>query len=207
MHIQFLGLSSFKFTTKDAVVITDPYGKDSGLAQPRGNADVVILAEKENPLYNGFSSLSGDPFIIDSPGEYDVKGVTVTGIPLKQANGYVTIYLIESEDIKILNLTHIKEFNIKEDELEDLGEIDVLIIPVGGESVIDASRAAKIVNQIEAKVVIPSHYADTSLGLKLDGVEHFTKEMGGKAETLDKIILKKKDLAASEETKVIILTN
>lgn len=206
MHIQFLGLSSFKFTTKDAVVITDPYGKDSGLAQPRGNADIVILAEKENPLYSGFSSLSGEPFMIDSPGEYDVKGVTVTGTPLKQSNGYVTIYLIESEDIKILNLTHIKEFNIKEDELEDLGEIDVLIIPVGGESVIDASRAAKIVNQIEAKVVIPSHYADKDLNLKLDGIEHFTKEMGGKTETLDKIILKKKDLATSEETKVIILT-
>ncbi len=206
MHIQFLGLSSFKFTTKDAVVVTDPYGKESGMTPPRGNADIVILAEKTNPLYSSFSSLSGEPFMVDSPGEYDVKGVTVTGIPLKQEGGYITVYLIESEDIKILNLTHIKDFTIKEDELEDLGEIDVLLIPVGGESVIDASRAAKIVNQIEAKIVIPSHFADPSLKLKLDTIEHFTKEMGGKAESLDKIILKKKDLAGSEETKVIILT-
>lgn len=206
MHIQFLGLSSFKLTTKDAIVVTDPYGKESGMTPPRGNADIVVLAEKTNPLYSGFSSLSGEPFMVDSPGEYDVKGVTVTGIPLKQEGGYVTVYLIESEDIKILNLTHIKDFNIKEDELEDLGEIDVLLIPVGGESVIDASRAAKIVNQIEAKIVIPSHFADPALTLKLDTIEHFIKEMGGKAETLDKIILKKKDLAGSEETKVIILT-
>ncbi len=206
MHIQFLGLSSFKFITKDAVVVTDPYGKESGLTPPRGNADIVVLAEKTNPLYSSFSSLSGEPFMVDSPGEYDVKGVTVTGIPLKQENGYVTVYLVESEDIKILNLTHIKDFNIKEDELEDLGEIDVLIIPVGGESVIDASRAAKIVNQIEAKIVIPSHYAAPGLKVKSDGIEHFTKEMGGKTETLEKIILKKKDLIGTEETKVIILT-
>lgn len=207
MHIQYLGLSSFKFTTKDAVVITDPYGKESGLTPPRGNADMVILAQNTNPLYSSYGSLSGDPFLITSPGEYDKSGVTVTGIPLKQGDVYITIFLIESEDIKILNLTHIQDFNIKEDELEDLGEIDVLIVPTGGESVIDASKAAKIVNQIEPKIVIPSHYAGESLKLKLEPIDRFVKEMGGKAETMEKIILKKKDLAASEEIKVIILTS
>jgi hypothetical protein len=206
MHIQYLGLSSFKFTTKDAVVVTDPAGKESGLTQPRGNADVVVLAESNNPTYSGYTSLSGEPFLITSPGEYDVKGVTVTGIPLKQGDGYVTVFLLESEDIKVLNLAHIKDFNISEDELEALGDIDVLILPVGGESVMDASSAAKVVNQIEPKVVIPSHYAGEGLKLKLNPVDRFTKEMGGKAENMEKIILKKKDIAASEETKVIILT-
>lgn len=207
MHIQYLGLSSFKFITKDATVITDPYGKESGLTPPRGNADLVILAEKENTLYSSFGSLSGEPFLVDSPGEYDKSGVTITGIPLRQGDGYITIFLVESEEIKLLNLTHIKEFNIKEDELEDLGEIDILILPVGGDTVLDASQAAKVVNEIEPKVVIPSHFATEGVKLKLDPVDRFVKEMGGKAETLDKVILKKKDFTNSEDTKLIILTS
>ena len=207
MHIQFLGLSSFKFTTKDAIVITDPTGKESGLTPPRGNADMVILAESNNPLYSSAGSLSGTPFTITSPGEYDKSGVTVAGIPLKQNGSYVTVYLVESEDIKILNLAHIKEFTISEDDLESLGEIDVLILPVGGHSVLDANEAAKVVNQVEPKIVIPSHYANEGITLELDGVEKFVKSMGGKAETLDKLILKKKDIATSEETKTIILTS
>lgn len=207
MHIQLLGLSSFRLTTKDATVITDPFGKESGLTPPRGQADIVILAESANSLYSTYSSLSGEPFIINSPGEYDLKGVTVSGIPLKQEGGYITIFLIESEDVKLLNLAHIRDFNISEDDLEGLGEIDILLLPVGGETVLSANSAAKIVNQVEPKIVIPSHFASSGITLKLDSVERFTKEMGGKAETLDKLIVKKKDLAASEETKVIILTN
>jgi L-ascorbate metabolism protein UlaG (beta-lactamase superfamily) len=207
MHIQYLGLSSFKFTTKEAVVITDPYGKESGLTPPRGNADIVILAEPKNSLYSSFGSLSGEPFYIPNPGEYDVKGVTVTGIPLKQESGYVTIFLLESEDIKILNLTHCKDFTINQDELEALGEIDILITPVGGESVLGASAAAKVVNQIELKIVIPSHYLTGNTKLKLDPLERFIKEMGGKADTQEKLVIKKKDLANSEDTKLVILSN
>lgn len=206
MHIQYLGLSSFKLITKEAVVVTDPYSKESGLASPRGTVDVLVLSEPKNPLYSSYSSLSGEPFIISSPGEYDVKGVTVTGIPLLQNENYVTVFLIESEGIKILNLAHIQNFNIAEDELEDLGDIDILILPVGGNAVLDASVAAKIVNQVEAKMVIPSHFSTEGIKLKLDEVSKFVKEMGGKAETLDKIIVKKKDFTDSEETKVVILT-
>ncbi len=206
MHIQYLGLSSFKFTTKDAVVVTDPTGKDSGLTPPRGNADIVILADEQNKLYNAYQSLSGEPFIIPNPGEYDIKGVTVTGIPIKQDGGFVTVYLIESEDLKILNLTHIKEFTMKEDELEALGEIDVLILPVGGESVLGATTAAKLVNQIDPKIVIPSHYQQEGVTLQLEPLERFVKEMGGKAETVEKLVLKKKDLANIETAKVIIIS-
>ena len=206
MHIQYLGLSSFKFTTKDAVVVTDPTGKDSGLTPPRGNADIVILADEQNKLYNAYQSLSGEPFIIPNPGEYDIKGVTVTGIPIKQDGGFVTVYLIESEDLKILNLTHIKDFTMKEDELEALGEIDVLILPVGGESVLGATTAAKLVNQIDPKIVIPSHYQQEGVTLQLEPLERFVKEMGGKAETGEKLVLKKKDLANIETAKVIIIS-
>lgn len=204
MQIQYFGLSSFKITTKEAVIITDPFHKDSGLTPPRGAADVLILAEKNSKLYSSISGISGEHFDITDPGEYDVKGVTVTGIPLKQEGKYVTVFLIESEDIRILNLTHIHEFNMKEDELESLGDIDILILPVGGNTVMSASVASKAVNEIEPKIVIPSHYKMKELISDLDSLEKFVKEMGGKKEEMEKLMIKKKELT-EEGTKLIIL--
>ncbi len=204
MQIQYFGLSSFKISTKEATVITDPFDKKSGLTPPRGAADILILAEKTNPLYSATSGVSGTPFLMEDPGEYDVKGVTVTGIPLKQGDRYVTVYLIESEGIRILNLTHINEFTMKEEEIEELGEIDVLIVPVGDEGVMDPAHAGKVVNEIEPKIVIPSHYQISGLTTKAEKVDKFIKEMGGKSESMEKLSLKKKDLVA-EETKLIIL--
>ncbi len=208
MQIHYFGLSSFKIITKDATAITDPFDKQSGLTPPRGAADCLLLAEKTNPLYNATSGISGEPFLMSDPGEYDVKGITVTGIPLKQDEGdktrYVTTYLIESEDIKILNLTHIREFTMDKDDLEGLGDIDILILPVGGNSVMTAKDAAKVVLEIEPKIVIPSHYEIAGLSLPYDKLETFIKEMGGKSETMEKLIIKKKDIPV-ENTKVIVI--
>lgn len=215
MQIQYFGLSSFKISTKDAVVITDPFHKDVGLTPPRGQADILIMADKTDKRYSAISGISGEPFLMDTPGEYDLKGVAVTGIPLKQEDKNVSVFLIESEDMRVLNLTHIKEWNMKEEELESLGEIDILILPVGGNTVLSASQASKIVNEIEPKIVIPSHYkmsrgAGSSSGgndliFDLDPLDKFIKEMGGEKEEMEKLTVKKKDLQ-QEETQVIILT-
>jgi L-ascorbate metabolism protein UlaG (beta-lactamase superfamily) len=204
MQIHYFGLSSFKIQSKEADIIINPFDKKSGLTPPRGAADIVILSEKDNLLYSATSGISGDSFLINDPGEYDVKSVTVTGIPLLQGDHYVTAYLMEAEDIKILDLAHIKEFSMKEDELEDLGEIDILILPVGGHGVMDAASASKVVNEIEPKIVIPSHYKTPGLTVEADGVEKFIKEMGGKSENIEKLLLKKKDLA-TEGMRVICL--
>ena len=205
MQIQYFGLSSFKISTKDAVVITDPFHKDVGLTPPRGQADILIMADKTDKRYSAISGISGEPFLMDTPGEYDLKGVAVTGIPLKQEDKNVSVFLIESEDMRVLNLTHIKEWNMKEEELESLGEIDILILPVGGNTVLSASQASKIVNEIEPKIVIPSHYKMSGLIFDLDPLDKFIKEMGGEKEEMEKLTVKKKDLQ-QEETQVIILT-
>ena len=204
MQIQYFGLSSFKITTKEATIITDPFHKDSGLTPPRGGADILILAQKNSKLYSATSGISGGHFDITDPGEYDIKGVTVTGVPLKQDDKYITVFLIESEDIRVLNLTHIRDFNMKEDEIEALGEIDILILPVGGNTVMSASVASKAVNEIEPKIVIPSHYKMPDLILDLDALEKFVKEMGGKKEEMEKLSIKKKELQ-EEGTKLIVL--
>ena len=205
MQIQYFGLSSFKITTKEATIITDPFDKESGLTPPRGAADILILAEKNNQLYNATSGISGEPFLINDPGEYDLKGVTVTGIPLKQDEGrFVTVFLIESEDISILNLTHIREWNIDHDDLEDLGEIDILLLPVGSNSVLTPKLASQIAHDIEPKIVIPSHYETSGLKLPNEKVEVFVKQFGGKAEEMEKLTVKKKDLV-EEKTQIITL--
>jgi L-ascorbate metabolism protein UlaG (beta-lactamase superfamily) len=204
MQIHYFGLSSFKVITKEATIITDPFDKKSGLASPRGNADLLVLAEKNNSLYSAVSGISGEPFLINDPGEYDVKGVTVTGLPLLQGENYVTAYLIESEDIKILSLSHIKEFNMKEEDIDALGEIDILIVPVGGDTVLDPSEAAKVVNQVEPKIVIPSHYQTPGLIMPSGKIETFIKEMGGKSETMEKLLIKKKELP-QDQVKLIVI--
>lgn len=211
MQIHYFGLSSFKITTKDATVITDPFDKESGLLSPRGAADIVILSEKLNKLYSATSGFSGEPFLMDDPGDYDLKGVTVTGIPLKQEGDetkdgkprYVTATLIEAEDMRILNLNHIRTFSMKEDDLDALGEIDILILPVGGNSVMTAKDASKIAHEIEPKIVIPSHYATEGLKLPYEKVDGFIKEMGGKSENMEKLLIKKKDL---DPEKMLIVT-
>jgi L-ascorbate metabolism protein UlaG (beta-lactamase superfamily) len=205
MQIQYFGLSSFKITTKEATIITDPFDKESGLTPPRGAAEIVILAEKNNQLYNATSGISGESFFITDPGEYDLKGVTVTGIPLLQdENRYVTVFLIESEDISILNLTHIREWNIKQDDLDDLGEIDVLILPVGSNSVLTPKLASQIAHDIEPKIVIPSHFETAGLKLPNEKVDVFIKQFGGKSENQEKLTIKKKDLV-EDKTQVIVL--
>ncbi len=212
MQIHYFGLSSFKIVTKDAVVITDPFDKESGLTPPRGAADIIVLSEKSNKLYTSTSGFSGQPFLVDDPGEYDLKGVTVTGIPLKQGDDttkdnkprYVTAELIEAEDIRILNLTHIREFNMKEDDIDSLGEIDILILPIGGNSVMTAKDASKVVHEIEPKIVIPSHYATDGLKLPYEKIDAFIKEMGGKSEAMEKLLIKKKDLSP-EQVKIVIV--
>ena len=89
--------------------------------------------------------------------------------------------------------------------MEELGEIDILILPVGGNTVLSASAASKIVNEIEPKIVIPSHYKIPGLIFDLDAIEKFIKEMGGKKEEMEKLTVKKKELAEDEGTKVVIL--
>jgi L-ascorbate metabolism protein UlaG (beta-lactamase superfamily) len=206
MQIQYFGLSSLKLTSKDTTSILDPFSKESGLTPPRGAADLIILSEKDNELYSATSGISGEPFIVDGPGEYDVKDHTITGIPVKDKDGKViTIYLIELEGIKILFMAHIKKLSLSQDEIEDIGEVDIMLVPVGGGDVLDYEEAAKNVNFIEPKIVIPIHYKINGLKVEAASEEKFLKEMGGKSESMEKISIKKKELVADAPVRVIVL--
>jgi L-ascorbate metabolism protein UlaG (beta-lactamase superfamily) len=203
------GLSCFSIEAKngDAVanLVTDPYNSEVGLKLPRNLlADVVTISHDEPPC-NFIEAVKplGDKkiFTISVPGEYEVGGLFVYGI--SAANG-TTLYRYEVGDLSIGHLGDLGA-PITDRERELLEDVDVLLVPVGDNTVLTAKQAVEVVTQLSPRIVIPMHYALPGLKTKSDTVEKFLKEMGAsKSERVTKLKIMKKDLPV-EETKVIII--
>jgi len=212
MTISWYGHSCFKITNQGGhlTMLTDPFNKSIGLTPPRVTADIITVSH-DHTDHNNIKSIGGNPFIIDGPGEYELKGVKVLGLASfhdqkKGAErGLNTIYLIEVDRIKICHLGDLGEERLSDEQIEALGQVDILLIPVGGTFTIGAKQAIEVINQIDPKLVIPMHYQLPNLTIKLEGVEKFLKEIGlGKQQPVDKLTLKKKDLDEGQ-AKVIVM--
>ena len=215
MIITWYGHSCFKIQSAELVVVTDPFAKEIGLTPPRVRADVVTVTHKHFDHANA-ESLTGDPFVISGPGEYEVKGAYIHGIETfhdaeKGADrGMNTVYSIRVEDLTIAHFGDFGENELRPETADELGNVDILMIPVGGTYTIDAKAAAKIVKRLEPRFVIPMHYGIKGLSKellsKLDGIEAFLKEMGaGAVEPVEKFTIKKKDIGTEEKTEVVVL--
>jgi len=209
MIINWLGLSAFKIQTKDAVLAIDPYDK-IGLKMPKFQADILLISH-EHDGHNNPSAIKGEPFLINGPGEYEVKNIFIYGINGFHDNknglekGKITMYLIETEGIKIAFLSDIGQDNLTEAQLELFGNADILLVPVGGFTTINGPGASKMISQIQPRIVIPMHYKIPGVTLKLEGIDKFLKEFGvAQPEKMDKLKIAKKDLP-QEETRLIIL--
>lgn len=212
MVIQWYGHSCFKITSGELVLVVDPYAKEIGLTPPRFRSDIALVTHN-HPDHSNTDALAGEPFLISGPGEYEAKGISIQGIDSYHDNaqgkerGRNTIYRISMEDITLLHLGDFGENEMRDETLEKAGEVDILMIPVGGKYTIDAAAAAKVVKQIEPRVVIPMHYKIPGLTLPLENADPFLKETGaGKIEPQEKLTLRKKDLAEGEKTRVVLLT-
>lgn len=216
MIISHIGHSCFKISSKfnnqDLIIITDPYHKDIGLRVPKLNADIVTISHDHQDHNNAeavFGNLEKKPFIIRQPGEYEIKNVFVstseTWHDSKQGEqrGENLAYRF---DIESLALAHLGDLGhlLNDEQLEQLGNIDILFIPVGGTYTLNAVGAAKVVRQIEPRIVIPMHYRDPKKKIKLDSKNAFVKEMGGQAETVKKLKISKKNLPVDEIKAIII---
>lgn len=206
MTISWFGLGSFKITGKDITIITDPFGSGSGLTAVRGAADVVICSNPNLDWCNNFSSISGNPFIVQGPGEYDIKDAFIIGTPAENKTlGPTTIYCIELEGIRIAFLGPVSQTQLNDSQKETLEGSDIVLVPVGGKDILDFENAAKIATKLEPFIVIPHSYKIPGLTLNLDKLDKFLQEMGGKKEEMEKLTLKKKDLVG-EQTSLVILT-
>jgi L-ascorbate metabolism protein UlaG (beta-lactamase superfamily) len=150
-----------------------------------------------------------DAYEIRGPGEYEVAGVSVVGVPTYHdaekgaKRGRNTVYLIEIDDVRICHLGDLGH-RLDDTDAEAISSADVLLVPVGGRTAINAAQAAEVVRQLEPRYVIPMHYAIPGLKVELDPIERFLKEMGvASAEPQPKLSVQKS--SGEYETKVIIL--
>ncbi len=210
MKITWHGQSCFKIVAKETTIVTDPFSKDIGLTPPRFEANIVTVSHDHHD-HNNVSTLRGEPFVVEGPGEYDLKGVSILGIDSFHDNkegkerGNNIIFVIEAEEIKVCHLGDLGQKELTNSQLEEIGDVDILMIPVGGVYTVDGEEAAAIINQIEPRIVIPMHYKIPDLNIKIQGVETFLKEMGTDKQTIDQLVIKNKDLPKEEEMKLIVL--
>jgi len=206
MNIRFYGEFCFEIITnisKDekATIITTPFSLETGLKPIKFTADILALSQPK--ITKEISdSITGNYLLIENPGEYEKKGIFVEGIFNSEKN---TIYTILAEDIKICHLGIFKNEKLSEEELERIGNVDILMVPVGGGETISSKEALKIIEEIEPKIIIPMHYSIPKLKKRIDSVDDFLKVMGVKnLEAKPRLIIKKKDIEL-EKPNVVVL--
>jgi len=215
MQIIWYGQSCFEIITTPAKnsqvrIVIDPFSEEIGLKAPKLEADILLVTHNHHD-HNNVKAVSGSPFLISGPGEYEIRNIFIQGIASwhdnsrGQERGENTIYIIETEDLKLCHLADLGQKELFEEQLEKIGEVDILMIPIGGTYTISAREALKIMSQIEPKITIPMHYQVPKLKLKLDGIDKFLKSLGIKSiAPLPKLTVKKKDIPA-EEAKIVVL--
>ncbi len=219
MQIIWHGQSCFEIIAakgkgEHVTILIDPLDEEiTGIRNSKTDASIVLLT---NHFYTAApedlkKNIPG-AFIIDGPGEYEVKGIyiqgtAVAGIPAegKIPAGTNTIYTIEAEELKLCHLGNLQDAELSVDVVERIGNVDILMAPVGNAKNIGAKEMLKVVSQIEPSIIVPMNFEIPKLKIDANGLREFLKEAGiGSVEPLPKLTIKKKDITA-EEAKIIVL--
>lgn len=211
MDIYFYGQACFKLKGKTATVFIDPYKEEfTGLKLPKDLSAIVAVSTHDHDDHNNLDSITDTQLKISGPGEYEVGGVSITGVSTfhdteKGAQrGKNTVYNISVDGLNIVHLGDLGE-KLTEEQIDEIGATDILLVPVGSVYTIDAKRASDVVSQLEPKIVIPMHYAMPGLKFELEPVENFLKEMGfDSAEPQPKLSITKDKLPT--ELQVVVLS-
>ena len=204
MHIIWHGQACFQILTNPAKgeqvrIVIDPFSSEIGLRLPKMEADILLVSS--DSFLPAAKFVGNKPFLITEPGEYEIKKIFIQGIP----SNHTTIYTIEAEGILLCHLGDIKQKELTNGQVERIGDVDILMIPVGGTSTISGIEAAKIISQVEPRIVIPMYYQIPKLKIKLEEIDKFLKVMGEKTiEPQNKLVIKRKDLP-SQGMKIVVL--
>jgi len=214
MVIKYLGHASFMIRTKGATIVTDPYDEEMvGLKFPKVEADIVTVSH-DHKDHNQIKNIKGEPLIIDWPGEFEKKEVRIFGYKAyhdkKQGTerGENILYKFESEGITVLHCGDLGEVP-DQAFIDNIGDIDILLIPVGGFYTIDADDAKEVCLRIEPSIIVPMHYYDSRLNQKsfekLTPVDDFLKKFGvEKKEPVEELKVNKEELL-EEESKIVVM--
>ena len=208
MTINWFGQSCFRIEVKEGSILIDPFSKEIGLKPPKIKDDIVLVSHDHDD-HNNIEEINPEAFLINTPGEYEKKGIAVRGISSYhdktegKERGLNTIYVIKAEDMTICHLGDLGQEKLDEKQVEEIGDIDILLVPVGGNYTINGKEAVGVIGQIEPKIIIPMHYKIKDLKVEIEGPEKFVKELGLTPEKADKYKIAKK-LLPVEEMKLIM---
>lgn len=211
MDIYWHGQACFRIKGKTANVLIDPFDpKITNLKGPKDFSADVVLRTHDHPDHNYFAELTGEPVLVEGPGEYEVKNITIVGIPTfhdktnGSERGRNTVYNLHLDGLSIVHLGDLGHL-LTEDQLTEIGTTDILMVPVGGHYTIDSKEASEVVAQLEPRIIIPMHYAIDGHNPNLTGVDPFLKEMGVENPTpAPKLSITKDKLP--DEPQVVVLT-
>lgn len=214
--ITYLGHACFRLRGRDGVVLCDPYSRVIGLDLGKPTAHIVTVSH-DHPDHNyvaGVKPMREKLFVIDGPGDYEVSGVLISGIRTAHdkskgsERGFNTVYVIHLDDVVFCHLGDLGH-ELTQAQIEEIGDVDVLFVPVGGGETIGPAEAASVISQISPRVVLPMHYATAQLSFEYDlaPLDKFTHELGLKEIVPeDKLSVTPSNLPAEgAETRVVIL--
>ena len=203
MDLTYLGAGCVKLSGKSLTLVCDPLKADAGMAKASAKADAVTFSQES------LTGVETSALVIDGPGEYEVKGAMITGVParlhLDEDGNRCTIYSIVLDGFNVVVLGNMFG-ELSASQVDKLGRVDVLVVPVGNHGLtLDAEAASALIRQLEPSYVVPVHYDDghTKYEVAQDGVEVFLKEMGVTVETIAKLKVSPRDLP--EQPQVVVL--
>jgi len=211
LDITWYGLSCFRLVERNqTTVVTDPYGTTVGLPEPKLKGDVVTISH-DSPGHNAFDMVKGQEYVLQGPGEYEIGGVFITGIPLHyvdEANdvyrrnvAYLMKYPTDITVLHLGDLSHVPD----QSTIEDFGEVHVALVPVGGGNTLTAGMASDVIALIEPNYIVPMHYAIDGLNMQLDPVDKFLKAMGV-SNVIEEETLRVSSSSLPEQSEVVVLT-
>ncbi len=209
MEITWYGQTCFRLSERGlANVVTDPCPPDVGFTYPKPRADIVTVSY-DDASCRYTSGVRGPFKLLDGPGEYEVGGVFVTCIPTfadskrGATRGLNNVFTFDFDSLTVCHLGLLGHVPTQS-QVEDLGTVDILLVPVGGGGSLTPARASEVISLFEPSIVIPMYYKIKGLNLKLGTLNGFLKEMGlEKVDTQE--VLKISRSSLSEETEVVVL--